>query len=932
MRIKCSVKNTTGTAWFDCLQLEEGNCANDFNALQNSDFESNDYWFTNDKKSISTKEGVVSLGGKEGVFVEPTSVSETMQSENKEIEESTSVKIVDVAVPNSYIYEYDDYGNVISEFHGTVDKKVKKYYFDEPTEETNTSQTETTQPIATSGEGETESNDNNSYIYQNINVDRAYVSFNLVGEAQAKSVPLTNDTRTFGIVLNIFYDGNSIPETHYQEFNAYTTQKQTVNMTVAPNLMDKVIDYVSFAFVYNNNSNTMKISNSMLNIISYPVKFESDTVEDSSTEKGNTGNSDIEYDGYFYCEALSESPNYNNTYIQNNMTYDTSGNYATAKTNQAGNTVYYSYDVNGNVTSAEDGEENQTSYTYNKDNSMASVSSEEVRNEYSYDEKGSIVTITHNGFNYDFSYDDYGNLLSTNVGNAALTTNTYLKNNGELQKTDFANGDYVEYCYDNFNRITQLKGENGVIAEFIYNKKGKVAKVVDYSAKRTTMYYYDFTGAVSGNYCQTEDDIVLYFLGVNENGEKVEKTNIAGFERTITSGVDNGAPFVESDGVSVSRKSDEFKRVTSVETEDTQKNAVFITNYEYTSGNSANSTTSLVSKITQKYKNNSLVNYEYSYDGNGNITDVKRNGTKIAQYGYDGLNQITNYADSTTGIFARFNYDNSGNITKINIYKLKQNGWIPSDLISVKTYTYSDTNWKDKLTEYNGTNITYDESGNPLSYRDGMSFAWEKGRNLKTVSTGSNTITMQYDSEGLRTQKKYNDERINYYYDNNKNLTGMDASGIVLFFHYDSNGNVIAMSRYGNKYYYVKNLQGDIEKIVDSSGKTVVTYTYDVFGKIISQTDTSDCDLANINPFRYRGYVYDSETGLYYLKSRYYDPVTGRFLNADMYCDTQSNIFETNMFAYCNNNPVNQRDPEGTDAYWVQFGNAVRLFDTSITN
>lgn len=85
------------------------------------------------------------------------------------------------------------------------------------------------------------------------------------------------------------------------------------------------------------------------------------------------------------------------------------------------------------------------------------------------------------------------------------------------------------------------------------------------------MYYYDFTGAVSGNYCQTEDDIVLYFLGVNENGEKVEKTNIAGFERTITSGVDNGVPFVESDGVSVSRKSDEFKRVTSVETEDTQK-------------------------------------------------------------------------------------------------------------------------------------------------------------------------------------------------------------------------------------------------------------------------------------------------------------------------------------------------------------------------
>ena len=92
----------------------------------------------------------------------------------------------------------------------------------------------------------------------------------------------------------------------------------------------------------------------------------------------------------------------------------------------------------------------------------------------------------------------------------------------------------------------------------------------------------------------------------------------------------------------------------------------------------------------------------------------------------------------------------------------------------------------------------------------------------------------------------------------------------------------------------------------------------------MTKAHTSDCDLANINPFRYRGYVYDSETGLYYLKSRYYDPVTGRFLNADMYCDTQSNIFGTNMFAYCNNNWVNQIDHEGTDAYMVQFGNAVQ--------
>ena len=930
MRIKCSVKNTTGTAWFDCLQLEEGNCANDFNALQNSDFANNNYWFTNDNKSISAKDGIVTLGGKAGLYIEPTTEESTTQSTNKDIEESTSVKTIDVAVPDSYIYKYDEYGNVINEFHGTVNKKIKKYYFDEPIEDTTAEQTETTQPTTSSDDSEIVSGNDNSYIYQNVNVDRAYVSFNLVGEAQARSVPLTNNARSFGIVLKVYYEGINVPEVHYQEFNPYTAQKQTVNLTVTPNSMDKIVDYVSFAFVYNNNSNVMTISNAMLNIIGAPIKYKEIKQEENDSTDSTAPVSDLDYDGYFYCEAVSETPNYNKTYTENKKTYDASGNYVTAETNKAGAEVNYSYDINGNITSTIDGEDNVTDFTYNKNNSIASISEENIENKYSYNERGSLVTIEHNDFKYNFSYDNYGKLVDTNVESNALTTNSYLPNNGELQKTAFANGDFVEYTYDNYNQISALKGENGTIAEFIYNKKGKVAKVIDYSAKRTTMYYYDFTSSVTGYYCQTEDGIVLYFVGINKDGDKVEKTNVAGFERTITSGVDNGNAFVESDGISVSGTSDEFKRITSIVTEDAYTKAEFNTNYEYKNISSSNRTTDLVSKLIQKYKNTDIVNYEYSYDNNGNIIEVKQNGTIIAQYGYDELNQISNYADSITGIFARFNYDNSGNITKIYIYRLNKNGLIPSDLISVKTYTYSDTNWKDTLTAYNGTNITYDELGNPLSYRDGMSFTWENGRKLKSVNTGNKTVDMQYDSEGLRTQKKYDDERINYYYDNDKNLTGIDHAGKILFFYYDSKGNVTAMSCYSTKYYYVKNLQGDIVRLVDKTGKTIVTYTYDVLGKVISQTDNSEYNLADINPFRYRGYVYDSETGLYYLKSRYYDPVTGRFLNADMYCDTQSNILGTNMFAYCNNNPVNQIDPEGTDAYWIQFGNAVRLFSLNL--
>lgn len=89
-----------------------------------------------------------------------------------------------------------------------------------------------------------------------------------MGEAQAKSVPLSNENRTFGIALNIYYNNNSVPEMHYQEFNAETTQKQTVSMSVTPENETEEISYVSFAFVYGNNKNTMTVCNALLNISS----------------------------------------------------------------------------------------------------------------------------------------------------------------------------------------------------------------------------------------------------------------------------------------------------------------------------------------------------------------------------------------------------------------------------------------------------------------------------------------------------------------------------------------------------------------------------------------------------------------------------------------------------------------------------------------
>lgn len=116
----------------------------------------------------------------------------------------------------------------------------------------------------------------------------------------------------------------------------------------------------------------------------------------------------------------------------------------------------------------------------------------------------------------------------------------------------------------------------------------------------------------------------------------------------------------------------------------------------------------------------------------------------------------------------------------------------------------------------------------------------------------------------------------------------------------------------GKTYLYAKNLQGDIVAIVNEAGEVEVRYQYGPWGEVDgNDAVTGNHELAELNPFTYRGYQYDQETGLYYLQSRYYNPEWKRFLNADVYTDTCIGILGSNMFDYCNNNPIFYYDPEG---------------------
>ena len=159
----------------------------------------------------------------------------------------------------------------------------------------------------------------------------------------------------------------------------------------------------------------------------------------------------------------------------------------------------------------------------------------------------------------------------------------------------------------------------------------------------------------------------------------------------------------------------------------------------------------------------------------------------------------------------------------------------------------------------------------------------------------------------------------------------------TLLFYYDDSDSPTAFSYNGTLFLYIKNLQGDVEKIVNQNGNVIANYTYDAWGKPLSVTDsvgdpiTSQTSIALLNPLRYRGYVYDNETGLYYLQSRYYDPTTCRFLNADTLIDTQSGTPpSTNMFAYCENSCLKHSDPQGYNAFWLQDFEALGVGHTSL--
>ena len=502
-------------------------------------------------------------------------------------------------------------------------------------------------------------------------------------------------------------------------------------------------------------------------------------------------------------------------------------------------------------------------------------------------------------------------------------------NFGTLTATTYGNGAKISSRYDDFNRVTGVVygEETAPRYEYDYNAKGQVARVRDNLLNRTTQSEYDLANRPVR--VKTSEDAKHVYTGqvaydnvygnLSEFAEKVGE-NRQEFGTKFGYDDENRPTSLtySASGKEIGQSTttiDKLNRTTFSAVKLGSK--TFTSEYHFAAGGyGTGSVTNLVSSITQPG-----CNCGYGYDDNGNIASATLNG-KWTGYTYDALGQLIQVNDHSdtrsgeNGTTWKYTYDLGGNILKKERFAYADT----TTPLETVTYEYGDANWRDKLTAVNGNAIAYDAIGNPLS--DGTwTYTWQNGRQLQKMQKSGVTAEFVYNADGLRVQKTVNGV-VTKYTLHGKNVVHMTSGTDELHFFYDAQNRPAVVVYNGTAYAYVKSLQGDIVAILDENGNTVVSYGYDAWGAPLWCTGELAETLGKVQPFRYRGYVFDEETGLYYLRSRYYNSELGRFLNADT-------IYYCNLFCYCKNSPTRRFDANGKEDEDVYLNVYAATFDVA---
>ena len=607
----------------------------------------------------------------------------------------------------------------------------------------------------------------------------------------------------------------------------------------------------------------------------------------------------------FYLEDIN-----NEKVIKSEIKYSEDGKEIIAYVDALGNKILFDYDEETGMKKSVIKNNQITSYKYNDNYKVSEIELNNRKIVFEYNEKNLISNIITNNTKYHFDYDEFFRKNKIFINDQLFLEHEYSVNNGNLNKTTYSNGKVIEYEYDDFDRITRIIFED-YDQKYYYNNKGKIGRI----EKGNTIYnyQYDFYDRVVRNSIKEDGQVKDFRITSKyDNAGNLTKKNYS-FENKNRDIIynHNSHNIIESIDFGDFQENNIYDYLGRL----TKKTINDIT-YEYSYLSSGNNTSMFVK--------NYLINeekYEYKYDNNYNIIEVKKDGDVVNSYTYDALNELICEVDYNNEYKITYSYDTNGNMLQKSRYDLNDN------IIETNTFEYSHSYLKNALTSFDGKVIEYDSIGNPISI-DNYSLIWKNGNQLTSIYNDENTIEYSYNINSLREKKIINNVETKYYYDDN-DLIAEISNSQILYFIRDEFKKLVGFELNNTRYFYKKNIMDDIIGIIDSNGEQIANYQYDAWGNIISIKDKNgdiindSSHVAYINPFRYRSYYYDEETGFYYLNERYYSPQLYRFLNQDTFIGAGQDILSYNTYIYCSNNPVFYSDSKGNFGLGVLIAGTV---------
>lgn len=740
-----------------------------------------------------------------------------------------------------------------------------------------------------------------STITSDIDEDKSVIEkYNKINQLISKESAWTNisDTVKTKTLIDYFYDINNnlieeITKTMFLE-NDLTSEmiqhkKYCYNAQGSLILTESFIEGEELTSgknyeerVYDENGNLTKTIS--WNSLDSASKFYSETeyseIGQVTAEKDEIGESSTEY------EYIS------GTNIVNSVKYSNGSKLAYGRNS-------YNNMVTSVTQSTDDGEENSTRIIYER-NLPVQVKSDKTVIDYTYDFSRRKTKVEVNGAEQcNYTYKDY--TYNNNQNKCTFSEQTTTLKDGNVSTTFLSSKTGVLDETSGRILVTESSKINGV-EQFkkTYDVDGQLKTSVDYITNLTSNFTYDKYGNISNIVSAKVNETYAY----NQFSEIISKTVTGAVNHTYIFGYkQNPAHSLDYIGFGDYK----FKPLSDVNGRNTGKeiysSATKVAGEYISYRKVGDHATNMPSVIWYASGDDIKDNIKYKYDKSGNICEITENGHIVAQYAYDGLNRLVREDNKPLNKTVVYTYDNCGNITERCEYAYTRKSGEELTELDCTHFAYEYDG--DRLVSYNGEKCEYNNNGCPYTYRN-KSLEWRFGTRVAYLDG----ISYEHDGFGRRI-KKNNTE---FVYDSDGRLI-KQSNGLE--FIYDDK-QVIALEKEQIRYFYRRDIQGNIIAILDESGAVVVRYIYDAWGNhAVVDANGNDIEdmshIGNVNPFRYRGYYYDVETGFYYLKSRYYDPETGRFISQDSidYADPEA-INGLNLYAYCGNNPVMNVDPTGT--------------------